>query len=179
MRRPLTLHPDCDGSAVLQIEAEVAAPAPGRLEFKFVLTGAIGELRLPPPAAPKRADGLWRRTCFEAFIRAGPGKAYCEFNFSPSREWAAYVFAGYREGMRALDGIGPPRVEMRADAERLQFGVTLDLEPMTGLRGDATLRLGLCAVIEETGGRKTYWALKHPPGKPDFHHADCFAAELA
>jgi len=24
----------------------------------------------------------------------------------------------------------------------------------------------------------SYWALRHPPGGPDFHHADCFAMEL-
>jgi hypothetical protein len=40
-------------------------------------------------------------------------------------------------------------------------------------------RLGLSAVIEETNGRKSYWALTHPPGQPDFHHSDCFAAELS
>jgi hypothetical protein len=33
-------------------------------------------------------------------------------------------------------------------------------------------------VIEETNGAKSYWALKHPPGKPDFHHADGFVLEL-
>jgi hypothetical protein len=33
-------------------------------------------------------------------------------------------------------------------------------------------------VIEETNGRKSYWALAHPPGKPDFHHSDCFALGL-
>jgi hypothetical protein len=33
-------------------------------------------------------------------------------------------------------------------------------------------------VIEETNGRLSYWALAHPPGKPDFHHSDCFALEL-
>jgi hypothetical protein len=39
-------------------------------------------------------------------------------------------------------------------------------------------RLGVSAVIEESDGAKSYWALKHAPGKPDFHHADSFAYEL-
>ena len=43
---------------------------------------------------------------------------------------------------------------------------------------NASWRLGLSAVIEDTSGGKSYWALAHPPGKPDFHHADCFALEL-
>src|SRR3546814_9971873 len=40
------------------------------------------------------------------------------------------------------------------------------------------VRVALSAVIEETDGTKSYWALRHPPGKPDFHHPDCFALAL-
>jgi hypothetical protein len=43
----------------------------------------------------------------------------------------------------------------------------------------ALWRLGLSALIEDTGGHKSYWALAHPPGKPDFHHADSFAHEFS
>ena len=42
----------------------------------------------------------------------------------------------------------------------------------------ADLNLAFSAVIEETGGTKSYWALTHPPGKPDFHHPTCFTATL-
>jgi hypothetical protein len=33
-------------------------------------------------------------------------------------------------------------------------------------------------VIEAADGGKSYWALAHPPGRPDFHHAAGFAAHL-
>ena len=36
------------------------------------------------------------------FIRPEDGEGYYEFNFSPSGEWAAYRFSGYREGMADL-----------------------------------------------------------------------------
>lgn len=36
----------------------------------------------------------------------------------------------------------------------------------------------IAAVIEEADGTKSYWALAHPPGPPDFHHPDCFVLEL-
>ena len=42
----------------------------------------------------------------------------------------------------------------------------------------AGARIALSAVIEEVDGTKSYWALRHPPGAPDFHHPDCFALEL-
>jgi hypothetical protein len=41
------------------------------------------------------------------------------------------------------------------------------------------LRVALASVIEDGGGTLSYWALKHPPGKADFHHAHGFALELA
>jgi hypothetical protein len=41
------------------------------------------------------------------------------------------------------------------------------------------LRVGLSAVIEANDGTLSYWALKHPAAKPDFHHPDSFVLELA
>jgi hypothetical protein len=35
------------------------------------------------------------------------------------------------------------------------------------------------AVLEERNSNTSYWALVHPPGAPDFHHADGFALELS
>jgi len=55
----------------------------------------------------------------------------------------------------------------------------LDLSRMAWLPTDQPWKLGLSAVIEERNGRKSYWALRHPAGQPDFHHPDCFALELA
>ena len=38
--------------------------------------------------------------------------------------------------------------------------------------------INLTAVIEEEGGHKSFWALAHPDGPPDFHNRDCFVAHL-
>jgi len=35
-------------------------------------------------------------------------------------------------------------------------------------------RVALASVIEAGDGTLSYWALRHPPGKPDFHHPDGF-----
>ena len=40
------------------------------------------------------------------------------------------------------------------------------------------LRLALSAVVEADDGTLSYWALRHPPGRPDFHHADGFVLRL-
>jgi len=171
MRQALKLHPDSRCDAATNIEVEVAHPCPGRLALHYIVTGPIGDLVLPAVSAPMRADELWRHTCFEAFIRA-TGEGYYEFNFAPSTQWAAYRFTRARRGMRVASEIREPRIEAQRNGASFELKVLLDLP------SDAALRLGLSAVIEETSGRISYWALAHPPGKADFHHSDCFALEL-
>jgi hypothetical protein len=129
---------------------------------------------LPPMVAAAGADELWRHTCFEAFVRPSADPGYYEFNFSPSTQWAAYRFDSYRSGMRVATEIDAPRIEMRSTAESYTLQAALEFVGLASL-----LHLGLSAVLEETNGGKSYWALAHPPGKPDFHHADCFALELS
>jgi len=174
MLRELVIHRDSISSAVARVGV-YAERRGAALSLRYVVEGAIGDLLLPPATEPRRADELWRHTCFEAFVRAG-GDEYCELNFAPSTQWAAYRFGGYRNGMRVADEIGAPRIDVRTDAARFDMRVSVALE--RALPGDAVWRLGLSAVIEEANGRKSYWALAHPTGKPDFHHADCFALEL-
>ena len=132
-----------------------------------------GNLRLPEWQSPARADELWRTTCFEMFWQADDGTAYIEFNFSPSLRWAAYSFEGYRGAMREHPMMVDPMIETSRNG---QFALEVDVDLATLPTG--TARIGLSAVIEESDGAKSYWALAHPPGKPDFHHPDCFALEL-
>jgi hypothetical protein len=174
MRHTLRLHPDSLSAAAARIEVDIAHPRPGSLLLTYVVSGRIGDLRLPPVVAAAPADELWRHSCFEAFVRPSTGSAYYEFNFSPSTQWAAYHFGSYRSGMRDATEIAAPRIEVRSTAESYTLQATLELDGLS-----LPWRLGLSAVLEETNGHKSYWALAHPPGKADFHHADCFALELS
>jgi len=187
MRLALKLHPDSLCAAATSVDVDVARQDDGSLSFSYVVTGKIGDLRLPPVAVSARVDELWRSTCLEAFIRGSPGEAYYEFNFAPSTRWAAYRFDGYRTGMRVATEIGTPRIVVQSAPERYTLQAMLDLSslPIPSLPSRASgggkgggWRLGLSAVIEEANGQKSYWALAHPPGKADFHHADCFAYEF-
>ena len=128
---------------------------------------------LPPPAEPERADELWATTCFEAFLRQEGGEGYREWNFAPSGQWAAYDFAGYRDGMAAAEVGAAPYIRLEDNFTWWTLGATIAVE------ADRKWHLGLSAVLEEKDGTKSYWALAHAPGdKPDFHHPDCFAAKL-
>jgi hypothetical protein len=174
MRHTLRLHPGSRCVAATQIEVDIARPRPGSLILSYVVSGRISDLRMPPVAEAARADELWRHTCFEAFVRPSAGPGYYEFNFSPSTQWAAYRFDSYRSGMRVATEIDAPRIEVRSGAETYTLQVALEFDGLS-----SPFHLGLSAVLEETNGRKSYWALAHPPGKADFHHSDCFTLEFS
>ena len=179
MRLALKLHPDSPCSAVNRIEVDVVRTRPAGLALRYCVTGTIGKLRLPGVTTPVRADELWRYTCFEAFVRALPLAAYYEFNFAPSTRWAAYRFGGYREGRAIASEIGTPSIEVQTNADGYLLEAALALDKLASLPSHANWRLGVSAVIEETGGALSYWALAHPAGRADFHHSDCFAHELS
>jgi hypothetical protein len=103
------------------------------------------------------------------------GEAYCEFNLAPSTQWAAYRFDRYRTGMRAATSVEPPQIVGRSAPDRYTLRAVLSLPDGQGGR---SLRLGLAAVLEETNGNISFWALAHPAERPDFHHRDGFALEI-
>ncbi|HEY1879844.1 MAG TPA: DOMON-like domain-containing protein [Caulobacteraceae bacterium] len=175
MRRALLAHPATPPAAEIRIAAALAR-AEGGLTLAFVVTGEVGRLRIAGPAAPERADGLWRTTCFEAFLQAREGGPYVELNLSPSGAWAAYRFSTPREEMTAAALAGPPRIETELAEDRFELRAEVGIsEP---LPAQTPWRVGLSAVIEETGGRKSYFALAHPSGKPDFHDSRGFVLEV-
>lgn len=185
-RRTLRVHPETMCAAVIQIEVDVVRPRAGSLVLTYVVTGKIGDLAMPPVADAGRTDELWQHTCFEAFLRGPGGAGYYEFNFAPSTQWAAYRFSDYRAGRSIATEIGAPSITVESNPQRYCLRASLELDqlklPATSrerIGSEGIWRLGLSAVIEETSGHRSYWALAHPPGKADFHHPDCFALEVA
>ena len=169
----LICHPQSPASAVIRIEARLLALTEHWLTLRWRVEGA-GQVVVPPLAGKARADGLWQATCFELFVRPGEGEGYAEFNLSPSEQWAAYDFTGYRAGMAERPVPRDPVCTPRRGTNLLIFDAAI---PASALP-DLPWYYGLSAVIEEQGGHMSYWALAHPPGKPDFHHPACFAARL-
>jgi hypothetical protein len=171
----LIAHPDTPAHAVEGVFYTRQWRSPGEWQFTFHVAAPPSALKLPSPAEPARVDGLWKHTCFEAFIRNPADGTYLEFNFSPSGQWAAYQFDGYRAGMRELP-VSVPHITS-ADMLAPTYWMTVSFE-QPGLWPGVACQVGLSAVIEEADGTKSYWALNHAPGKPDFHAADNFLLEF-
>jgi hypothetical protein len=178
MKVPLKPHPNNAPSGLRLVEVQIERPSPNALVLNYFVTGQIDQLSLPSLSAPTRTGELWKHTCFEAFLRTASGSAYFEFNFSPSTQWATYEFKSYREAMRASIISDEVNIETYTEVQTYRLKASVDLNQIFETLGHGSLNLGLSAVIEERSGRKSYWALAHPPGQADFHHSDCFAHEL-
>ncbi len=186
LKHRLQSHPTHPPPAGLRVEVQQLPPddAGRPLRLAFELFADLETIRLPAPLAtgtPRRADGLWQHTCFEAFVAASvaiPRAPYVEFNVAPSGAWAMYRFDGYRAAMRPEPCAVEPQIVLRRRPVMLQVEVALAWPvPLPGpqLAGQPWRgRLGLSAVVEAADGSLSYWALHHPAARPDFHNGEGF-----
>jgi hypothetical protein len=172
-RAPLHVHGDTPCPAVGRIEATLARDDRG-LWLSYALTGDLEALHIASPGQGEFADGLWKHTCFEAFLKPEGGAAYVELNLAPSRCWAAY---GFRDTRQPTDWrpTGAPVIDIARAGRTLRLTAQVPAS-MLGPAADApVVLLGLSAVVETRDGDLSYWALHHVAGSPDFHHPDAFA----
>ena len=128
-----------------------------------------------PFAGRGRADGLWQHTCFELFLRKPGEEAYIELNLTPSERWNAYDLSGYRTGMTERPMPVEPVCSLRVGTAMAIFDAAV---PLSGLP-PRPWHAAMCAVLEEEGGVRSYWALAHTGEKPDFHDPACFVIDVA
>jgi hypothetical protein len=179
LRAELISHPSQPCPAIRSFVVEVDPTAlPAELPILFRIAGDAGRLHLPPTGFARRADGLWQHSCFEAFLRAGQGASYHEFNFAPSGDWAAYRFARPRSE-RSSPELPAPHVECRRFAGGYELSATLPLGALPELARASTIDAGIAAVIEADDGTLSYWALAHGGPKPDFHDPATFRLRLS
>jgi hypothetical protein len=133
---------------------------------------------------------------------------YWELNISPSRDWNLYHFDAYRQGQRPEEAVESIQTEVihfyqssssqepsrLLNSRGLQLNLALDTSALTlpvieqkeqkeqktreSVHATFVWVLGLTAVLENQDGTKSYWALAHHGGKPDFHLRSSFELTL-
>jgi len=174
----LHCHPDTPSPVVVSIKAAIGWKRGRTLRVVYTLNGVIDRLRIPPRRPARTVEGLWQHTCFELFISAQNDTEYYEFNLSPSSEWAAYGFRAYRDAYSIDSDDLDPKISVQQVAAALELSAVVRADRLPVIDPKIRLLVGLSAVIEDVNGSLSYWSLKHPTGKPDFHHADNFTLEL-
>lgn len=174
----LIRHPHAPSHAVNAVTAHATRTPDGKLSLSYSLLGDPARMRLPTPVPARIGWKLWRHTCCEVFLRSKGGTSYHEFNFSPSGEWTAYAFSRYREGAPLADETLNPQIAVESAKDRLDLYALVDLGRLSPEYLRAPLAVALAVIVEDVNGALSYWALRHAPGQPDFHHAESFALEM-
>jgi len=178
----LVAHPDFPSGAIDSIAVTLERHR-DRLDLSFAVFGAIDDVAWPDDrtdgaiageqADERRADDLWRHSCFEAFVASAGAPGYHELNLATSGHWAGYAFDGYRAGMCAASDVRLVEADWRFGDRRADIRLSIAVS-----HADADWALNVTAVIEAKDGSKSYWALAHALGPPDFHARDGFLATL-
>ena len=170
-------HPATPSAFVRRITVDIEKENESLIWLRYILNAEISMLRIPAKLPQSRTDSLWRHTCFEAFVSCPNSSEYIEFNLSPSGKWAAYRFENYREGM-IKEPMPAPQIDVQHRPDAFEMEAKIDLATVFATGNHQSLWCGLSAVIEDTNGNFSYWALAHPASKPDFHHRESFALAL-
>ena len=173
----LICHADSVCKAVQAVQVKVESQPQGDLQLSYELTGDLAQIRIPEPKPPAAVDRLWEHSCFEVFVAAEGEANYHEFNFSPSGQWAAYAFSGYRI-RSSWTSSRRPSIRFVLTNEHLLLEALIAAADLPRNNTGKPLQLGLAAVIEADDGTCSYWALHHPEARPDFHHRAGFILSL-
>jgi len=142
------------------------------LDIEFILSGSLSTIVIDEPILKgRRSDELWKKTCFEIFVKDDQSEQYWEYNLSPSSNWAIYGFDSYRHGRFDEHSIEEPTIKTQLNANELKLECTVGLPPALF---DQNLNIGLSSVVQDTNGNIYYYALKHTDIQPDFHARESF-----
>jgi hypothetical protein len=132
------------------------------LNFEFHLSGPLELLEIPEASsAPVFKNELWTNTCFEIFLKNSSVRAYQEWNFSPSQDWAFFDFVDYRTlnpDSTNQPPLGP--FDLRRSKDYLIIGNRIPLNQANSLHP--------CTILKKKNGDFSFWSLSLQ-SKPDFH----------
>jgi len=157
-----------------------------RLKVSFRITGPISELLWPKERTSnelERGHQLWQHTCFELFVSSSQSPAYCEWNFSSTKQWDHFHFDSYRQTSNSQQIVNAiQKIDFKKTANSALIDVEIDLLKIPTLAkilsNGETIFVSTTVVLENKKSEKSYWALSHQDSQPDFHNKNSFIAKI-
>ena len=147
-----------------------------KLKIDYKLLGTSQTIIPTVANQPIRQFDLWEHTCFEFFLGIKNTKKYWEFNLSPAGHWNVFRFPKYRHNIAEEMTFKELPVRVLQYSDELQLNLEIDLDLI--ITAKQSLEVGITAVIEDTQGKISYWALTHLKNEADFHDRDSFILDL-
>jgi hypothetical protein len=173
-RCKLECHAQTPRAPGIEVTVAIHVEEPDVIVVCYRIIGDVEGVRVPGPGTQLEPERLWEHTCCEMFVASSVSDAYVEWNFSPTGQIARFEFSSYRCRRPSSSAID---AQVSVTVERGELRVEARVPLRADVVGDSA-RLALTTVIEDVEGRLSYWAMRHPSDRPDFHHRDGFALAL-
>ncbi len=157
-----------DDNATLDIES-IFIIKEKRVKISFFIKGLLAEYVFPLKSEKKRANELWKATCFELFLANSTKEAYYELNFSSSLAWNFYYLSGYRAEVKELQNISNPKIEVYKSDNK--FKIVLEMEVENLKEFDS---YNVACIVLNKKNERIFWSVHHHLNRPDFHNKNNF-----
>lgn len=141
------------------------------IALSFLIKGELEGYSFPPEAKQRRANELWKATCFELFLANSKHEAYYELNFSSSFSWNFYRLSAYRAELEEMALLSSPKIEIMRKEDEVQVFFELALE--AGFLAQFDL-YNVAVVLLKKENERGFWSLKEMREAPDFHCRENF-----
>lgn len=143
-----------------------------KLSLHFKISGALKSYSFPKKEKLKRANELWRATCFELFLANSKTKIYYEINISPTLHWNIYRLETYRAEPKELIVSSEAIIKIREDEQSYEINFELECKELDLAEFD---QYNLAVILLNNQNEREFWTIR-PMGKsPDFHDRDGFS----
>ena len=168
MQKTLTSHTSIDNVSI----TSTLNIFPKKVHLTFMLNGEIKNYIVPNKEKLKRANELWKTTCFELFLANSKEEKYYELNISPTLAWNFYTLSEYRAVPKEVAEEIEPLIMSRRDEEN--YEITFELESKT-VNFEAFDTFNLACILLSNAKKRTFWSLNPQHGLPDFHNQQSFS----
>ena len=141
------------------------------MKIEYEIIGDLSSYSFPKKTKQKRANELWKDTCFELFIANYSSTEYYEINTSPSTEWNAYHFTSYKKEMRESDLFSPPRISFYQSDNRYTFSFEMTFRKNIF---DKELLINLAVILLDKEEKRHFYSINRQNSSPDFHNRELY-----
>ena len=143
-----------------------------KLTLTFTVKGSLENYIFPKEQLIKRANELWKASCFELFLENSKSEGYYELNFSASLAWNFYYLEYYRAKVQEVELTTEPTIQIRENKN--SYGIELILE---GYDFEIFDSCNLTAILLTEKDKRTFWSIQPMEDIPDFHNR-CYFINL-
>ncbi len=162
-RYPLKSHHIEEHETNIYVSIEIEE---NKIKIKYEIIGDLLSYNFPKVTKQKRANELWRDTCFELFIANYSSEEYYEINTSPSTEWNAYHFTSYKNEMKASDVFSVPNISFYQLDKRYEFSFEMTFRKDIF---EKELLVNLAVILLDQKGIRHFYTIHRQNKSPNFH----------